>query len=463
MDTNTGLADPAGSGGEGPLRRSHRAVQRVRTGPPVPLAREERVHVVVDAVRREGLQTRLDFGFLWPRYLEVKLWVTDRRLIEVATPFDGRAAGQRIREYPWSGVRTARVHGRDLELEPGAGSKTRWLVTRRRDVARLREATDARRPLMAGHVDTTSSASTLCPRCAARISLPNDRCDACAARFVTPRAATWLAILVPGGGHLATGHWFVGICRLLAEAAILTVLWWSLLGEVDWPQLVLPFAVVTAVLLAAVKLEAAMTARAYARLVVPWSRRARQTWSILAAAGGILLVTCYASALLNVRQTNRTVLHDLEFHAADALGWEAAYDEPYKKEVSGRIHRSQWTHVNRWTLEVVAEPLAPFQSPEAWVEAENARRRSEGWAAGESFTAGAVDGVRFTRIEGEGWDAPARLEYAVFDRRQRDVHVVSCDLFAGQIDEVGALVASLLRRAHWTKTGQPCNGEWRAD
>ena len=30
--------------------------------------------------------------------------------------FGGRAAGRRIREYPWSGVRAARVRGRGVEL-----------------------------------------------------------------------------------------------------------------------------------------------------------------------------------------------------------------------------------------------------------------------------------------------------------------------------------------------------------
>lgn len=425
------------------------------------LEHEEEVQTICGAVRRSGLRARLDFGVLWQCYSSVTLCVTDRRLVEIAKPFGGRAPGRRIREYRWSGVRSLRVKGRDVKLAVGDGSKQRWRVVGQQSVPRIREALEARRADIGGQSgdEARPFQTVVCPDCSAMLVPAADRCPSCGTLFVTPREAGWLAALLPGGGHLATGHTLVGTARLVAELLMFFALW-TVMGDAERSVFVTPFAAIVLAVVATFKTEAVMTARGFARMIVPWTERARRRWRIASVVGAILMALWYVSAIAMARQTERNIFNDLEFHSADALGWEAKYERPFESSVEGMISRSEWTHADGWRLVVFAGSLRPFESPEGWVREQEAWRIKEGWSRPMAFRAGAVDGVRFTKIERAGGGETASAEYAIFDRLQRDVHVISCGVLASQVEQVDAMVSALLRRAHWVKAGEPCNSKW---
>jgi hypothetical protein len=237
---------------------------------------------------------------------------------------------------------------------------------------------------------------------------------------------------------------------------------WTVPSDQEWRILHFPIAVIVLVVLVVFKLEAVMTARGFARMVVPWSHHAQQRWRKASVFGGLAMVVWFVSAVLMAGQTSLEVKDDLEFHDADALGWSAEYEPANKGEVFGSIFRSEWTHEDGWVLEVYAEPLAAFQSPEEWIDEQIEFRSEAGWLVGEPFRIGAVDGIRFLHTEETGSDGHAILEYAVFDRSHRDVHVVVCETSLPQAEDVDAMIFSLLRRAHWTKAGDPCGRAWDA-
>lgn len=447
-----------------PIARSYRAAGMGDADPPVPLETGEQVRARCWAVRLSGLRARVAFGFLWPSYQQVSLWVTDRRLIEAAAPFHGRAAGRRLRTMSWSDVRAASVSGGLIRIELGDGSKQRWRVAEDCDQRALCAAVEIDRPVAAADPAEGSSrgSKSLCPHCLEEFDPATGRCASCRTRFVTPGEAGRLALLLPGGGHLATGHKVVGTARAIFEVLVFVGCWLTF-TDLEWALFVAPIGAIVALALVVFKLEAAATARGFARLVAPWSSRARRRWRIAGIVGGCAMLAWFASAVMMAGQTSLELKNDLEFHNAGSYGWDATYEVAEKGDVYRPVLRSTWTHEDGWVLEVSAEPLALFQTSEEWLEEQEEERRLAGSPPGEPFHLGAMEGVCWLDVESDGSDEIGLLRYAILDRGHRDVHTITCYVDPSDVDEATALITSLIRRAHWTKPGNPCGSKWDAE
>lgn len=421
----------------------------------------EQVRAAADAVLRAGLRARLELGFLWNRYHRVRLLVTDRRLIEVVQPFGGRAPGSRIRAWRWQELGSARMIRRNLVLTPSAGRRVRWRVLDGRDAAKIESALAGMHAEVGGQqpAGAETHSPVMCPRCMTELPADPARCASCGTDFVSPRAAGWLAAAIPGGGHLATSHTVVGTARAVLELVAITAMWARFTGDrivFDVPAL----ALVMLGAVAAIKLEAALTARAFSRLWVPWSRRARRLWITAAVLAVAASVTAAAYFITMAWSTGRAGLRDIEFHSADHLGWEAQYEPAAQQDLNSPTLRSTWTHQDYWVVEVRAEALAPMQSPEQWTEQENARRSRDGLASGEPVHLGVVHGIGFVTPDSSSDGEIVRLEIAIFNRDYRAVHTLRCDVFAAQAETARALLERLLRRAHWTRAAGPCTPRW---
>jgi len=424
----------------------------------------EQVLAVADAVLLAGLREKLNFGVLWNRYQGVRVLITDLRLVEQVRPFGGRAPGCRVRSWRWSQVHSAQISRRTLELHPAGGRRLRWRILDSRAASLVKDALTTMRSLMAGAGTAAEPApfTLQCPQCAAALPEYPELCPGCATTFVTPRIAGWLAVALPGAGHFATRHYLVGAFRVLFEVTIILALFSSITSEGKFQQ-VPALALVLIGAIVGIKLEAVFTARAFARLLVPWTARAHRAWAIAGVFGAGLTVAAVISGLVLANRLDQVVNRDLEFHGAEGLGWEASYRPAVIADLSGPILRSTWTHRDRWYIEVFAQPLASFQTAEEWSEFEEALRIGRGLPRGTPIRTGAVDGVRYVTPAPTGDPEIVRIEIVVFDRRHRDVHTVRFDVFNNQVEAADVLLRRLFLRSHWTKAAGPCNTSWRPE
>jgi len=431
--------------------------------PPLPSDLRHEQIATVDAVLKGDLRSKSSLGVFWSHYHEVRLFLGAGHMIEMVRPFGGRAPGCRIRVWNWADVISAEIRGRHFVVRVRSGKQESWYIPDAQQTLKLKGALAEIFPKKHGSAPSLSGSPVLhCPYCWNRLTDTPEGCPDCGALFVTPKSAGRLAAVLPGGGHLATGHRLVGSVRMLTE--LLFVLYWGIqVGEsgilAHYPLVAL---MPVGFFLLALKLEAILTARYFARFLVPWSSRVRHAWTIAGTFGAVISVAVIFF-LLYLVPINGILLRDLEFHGAAGSGWKARYEPVPEGPLSRVALRSTWTRNNGQRISVFAQTLGPWLSPDTWIRQERARRIELGLNPGTDVSTTVLDAFSFLTPVGLENDTLRRLEITVLDHRHHTIHTMSCVLPASEVETMRKSMLELLRTGHWIWSADPCNSDWSPD
>ncbi len=175
------------------------------------------------------------------------LVVTDRRILH----FPGESSGQtmasvsQVRFEDLERVKVGGFFAVRLRLWYRNGKKETFSSLPQRALQKLK----ALLPQEGGSGPSTAVAGRqpLCPRCAGALEQGIYRCAACGLEFKDRKKATWLSVLLPGGGYFYTGHPVLGLFDAVVECGLLLLLLGGVAivldGDSDGPALLLLFGV----------------------------------------------------------------------------------------------------------------------------------------------------------------------------------------------------------------------------
>ncbi len=201
---------------------------------------------------------KIGIGWLF-LYLKRSLFVfTDRRIFHVPTT---SIYGYRhsITQIPYAACESIQMKGGSLLVQyKGGGEPEKFLSLSGREKKKIRELLKI--ISLEGGKTGVSGRVHLCPQCAAALYSSMPQCDSCSLQFKTGAVATFLAILLPGGGYFYLRQPFLGavvgfleICALvliglpvndLVRGAPANLLWFG--GGILMLALLKSFAVVHA-------------------------------------------------------------------------------------------------------------------------------------------------------------------------------------------------------------------------
>lgn len=158
-------------------------------------------------------------------YLKRSLMVfTDRRIFHVPTSPFYRYRNS-IAQIPYTACESIEMKGASLLVQyKGGGEPEKFPGLSGREKKKIRELLKS--ISFEGPKAGASGRVHLCPQCAAPLHGSTSSCAACALTFKSGGVATFLAILLPGGGYFYLRHPFLGFLFALLEigAAVLIAL-----------------------------------------------------------------------------------------------------------------------------------------------------------------------------------------------------------------------------------------------
>jgi len=425
-------------------RRIARAIQGVLARITEP---DEKVLTFTEGVQLGGLLDRAAHGALWPATHRVALVFTDHRLIEIALGFLGRHPQGRIRSFPWDRVPALRLRGRWLEVETWAEVSFRWY---------LRSLVDGQvEELLRGQVDlavsTFRSAAQRsvpfqhCGHCHAERPSSGEACRRCAMEPRSPRLAAWLAVGLPGGGHLYAGRWMAALVHAALEIGAYAVTTTAVLTADTLLHGV--FALVAGTLvLGFLKLQAVASARLLAPRSTPASPAAHRRWRLLAMATPLFVAALLVPPLTFVGAADGRISWDLAFLTPD-LTWVGHRVQATGGGAGQPGERSRWLGRDGLTVWVEARPFLAFEG----VEAARTRIRAEMGPGSQDVQVGPFHALRAIRDVG----GSAEIRLTVIDPVGRDVHTLVAQVPATDAARAVQEMERLLRRGIWIPAGAP--------
>jgi ribosomal protein L40E len=426
-------------------RRIARAIQGVLARITEP---DEKVLTFTEGVQLGGLLDRAAHGALWPATHRVALVFTDHRLIEIALGFLGRHPQGRIRSFSWDRVPALRLRGRWLDMETWADVSFRWY---------LRSLVDGQvEELLRGQVDlavsTFRSAAQRsvpfqhCGHCHAERPSSGGACRRCAMEPRLPRLAAWLAVGLPGGGHLYAGRWMAAAVHAVLEIGAYAVTAAAVLTADTLLHGVLAFVAGT-IVLGFLKLQAVVSARLLAPRSAPAGPAAHRRWRLLAMATPLCAAALLVPPLTLVGAADRRISWDLVFLNPDHA-WVGHRVQAADVGGGGQPgERSRWLGRDGLTVWVEARPFLAFEG----VEAARARIRAEMDPGSQEVQVGPFHALRAIRDVG----GSAEIRLTVIDPVGRDVHTLVAQVPAANAARDAREMERLLRRAIWIPAGAP--------
>jgi nitroreductase len=419
------------------------------------LADGERVAWIAPAVHVPRLVEALGLGVWYRFFFRVALVFTDRRLIELSLDGGGQRLGTRTLSFPWTGTRRLRHGLLSLALSPQHGRTQKWRLTVRAD-RRVVAALAARLTQQSiGTAPPENRAVPLwhCPRCAAEVAAQAGDCPSCATVFRSRRLAVALAFAFPGAGLFYTGHPVLGALDLLGElflAAVIAVLLLSSESSAD----TLAYVAVGAVLFLLTKLESAHLAHLFAARTVPEESARRRWWQGFALGGALLTALAVAAPLVFAGALVNRIDRDLVFRGEE-FGWTGGLDRALWEFGVDEDQRSEWVLEDGQGVFVFAFPLGPFE-PFDTLRGELERGTAEPIGSIEEFALGELSGLRLRdRQQDEDGQDLVRIRHFVFDRANRDIHLIVTFADPDVADQAYVDLVDLLETAEWVEATAP--------
>ena len=418
----------------------------------------ERVLYVAGGVQAPPTLDALGLGALANAYHFVGLVFTDRRLLEFLLDYKGKRLSTRTRSFPWSEVGRLKMGWLRLTLKPKAGKAHRWNISQGGDRKVLKRLVPklAERALGVASPAAAALPTWHCPACARAVERKAPRCDACGTAFRSARTATWLALAFPGAGLFYAGHRWLGVFDLVGELIFYGVVAVNVAVATTRDDLVAA-AGLAAFLLVGTKLESVHLARVLVARTKPTTPEAERGWRRLGLAGAAASVAAVLLLPAVHGGAANAIDHDLAF---EATGWAGSFDrEKWKYYGEDADARSEWAHDDGSVLAVMAFPLEPFGSFDAFRRDFEREIRSGGEGSVSPTAAGGFEGFRARqrRTAGDGTDLVA-LAYGLYDREGRDVHLVVWVVPAANAEPSARRLDALVAGASWVAPQSPQPG-----
>ncbi len=426
-------------------RRIARAVQGVVAGITAP---NEKVLTFTEGIELGGLLDRAAHGASWPPTRRAALVFTDHRLIEIALDCLGRHAQGRIRSFPWDRVPALRLRGRWLEVETWAEVSFRWYLRSLVD-GQIEELLRSQVDLAVSTFRSAAQRSVPfehCGHCHAERPSSGGACRRCAMEPRSPRLAAWLALGLPGGGHLYAGRWMAAAVHAVLEIGAYAVTTAAVLTADTLLHGVLAF-LAGALVLGFLKLQAVVSARLLAPRSAPAGPAAQRRWRLVAMATPLLVAAVLLPPLSLVGAADGRISWDLAFLNPDHA-WVGHRVQAADVGGAGQPgERSRWLGSDGLTVWVEARPFLAFEG----AEAARARIRAEMDAGSQEVQVGPFHALRAIRDVGGG----AEIRLAVIDPVGRDVHTLVAQVPAADAARDAREMERLLRRGTWIPAGAP--------
>lgn len=322
----------------------------------------EELLAMSEAVEDTRPLERAVLGALWPQSRRVALLLTSRRLIEIGLSCSGRRPHGRIRSFPWDGIPSLKIEDGWLEVRTWAQGAHRWCL---RDVpdaaveARLAKRVDL---AVSTYVPSISRTAPLlhCSSCGASRAPEAGGCRHCGAAVRSARLAAWLALALPGAGHLYAQRPLAAAARCAAELVAFALLAAGVLATTDrWR--ILAILALGVVVVGVMKLHAAWSARLLATRAGAITQAAAARWRRLVPVGALLSLAVLTAPLLLMGVLDRDVDWRLQF--ADSKREWAVSTPPFASELGDTANlREVWSHRDgQWVL-VQSWPFRPLDS-----------------------------------------------------------------------------------------------------
>ncbi|HKQ63222.1 MAG TPA: hypothetical protein VJS92_18180 [Candidatus Polarisedimenticolaceae bacterium] len=453
----TGDAAELFPGASGFLAARHQRKRQAQWNAVRPLAErllrpDERILHVVHAMQVPPTLHALSLGAMTMAFHQVVLVVTDTRLIEVMLDFRGKAAGTRLRSFPWNAVRELRVKLGKLVVVPPAGRKLAWRVPLRGDrrlLQLLAERLKARL-LTSG----ASAAETLplwhCPQCGGAVPREPQACAACQATFRSKKLVSILALAFPGAGLLYAGHPFLATMDFFGEIFAYAVFVLLLLqAEPGSVGIASGFG---ALLFAITKLESIHLGRMLVARSRPETNAQRAGYTRLAWIGALVSTALIGGAFPLAGRARPILDRDLDLAVRDEQ-WHGSRDRAeWDAFADDATARSQWWHEDGLRITVFAYPQSLLSSASDFrndLRAEFRRSKTPILADDEDVPA-PFHGFRFvTRGASEDGTPIALINYFVVDGEHHDVHQALAAVIEEDAEAADEMVRGFLGESHF--------------
>ncbi len=183
---------------------------------------DETILLVTTAHSPPTVLEKLGIGWLF-LYLKRSLLIfTDRRIFHVPTTSSYRYRNS-ICQIPYASCESIQMKRGSLVVEYKDGKETekfpRLSGREKKKIRALLKIISLEGPQRG-----VSRRVHLCPQCAETLYSSISSCGACGLKFRTGTAATWLAILLPGGGYFYLRRPFLGVVTALLEISAVVLI-----------------------------------------------------------------------------------------------------------------------------------------------------------------------------------------------------------------------------------------------
>lgn len=196
------------------------------------LAPDEAVLYVARMQAPVSLAEQLTMGWYLYRVSAATLVLTNRRIIQLLVDGGGKWRGN-LRAVAWGDVAEAKVKGwlsRVLWLKYRNGRKDKYWRLKHADAKKIGVLAATLLPASSGESTAAQGMVALCPDCLATLTEKVYVCGGCGLVFKDERTLLKRSLLIPGGGYFYTGDTFLGVMDLIAEVALMFLVFTSALA-----------------------------------------------------------------------------------------------------------------------------------------------------------------------------------------------------------------------------------------
>lgn len=231
------------------------------------LERDEKILLVTTGHSPPTMFEKMGLGWLFV-YLKRSLLVfTDRRIFHIPTTPIYRYRNS-IAQISYGECQSITLKGRSLVITYSSSSAIdKFFSLAGREKKKIRNILED--VTIADGRNNATGRIHLCPQCTAPLSVSKATCHRCHLTFKSAAIATFLSILLPGGGYFYIRQPLLGIMAAIIEVSLLIGIGRSLSDLANGFNSSAPLLVGTSVLFVLLKLAAVVHARVFTREFIP--------------------------------------------------------------------------------------------------------------------------------------------------------------------------------------------------
>lgn len=189
------------------------------------LAKDEKVLSITYGLSPFSLWEQIFTGWIILYLKGCVLVATNQRLLHILIGGRKRNYRHSIAEIPWGHISELKSSFKKLKLTYTDGTKENFVAhSKGFNFAALVENLFYKQGSLLKETVPAEKRRHLCPRCFDVLSRDTYNCRRCQLKFKNMEQAKRLSWLYPGGGYFYTGHPFMGIADILAEAYLIIAL-----------------------------------------------------------------------------------------------------------------------------------------------------------------------------------------------------------------------------------------------